>query len=194
MCSLWRGLRGKNRESKAAKAKSAFAPKACGSSARSCGQIIWKKALDENLQVCPQCEYHFQLDARTRLAMLFDDGGYEELDAALVSTDPLQFRRFQALHRPPRCDAGGDVHVRRADLRLGQPRRPSRQHLRDGAEVHRRQHGQRGRRKDHPRHRTLHRPAPSPDYRFGLRRRAHAGRRHQPDAARQNFRRADAPG
>jgi acetyl-CoA carboxylase carboxyl transferase subunit beta len=57
----------------------------------SCGQIIWKKNLDETLQVCPQCEYHFRLDARARLAMLFDDGKYEELDASLTSTDPLNF-------------------------------------------------------------------------------------------------------
>ncbi len=56
-----------------------------------CGQIIWKKTLDENMQVCPKCEHHFRLDARTRLAMLFDDGSYEELDSELVSTDPLNF-------------------------------------------------------------------------------------------------------
>ena len=57
----------------------------------SCGQIIWKKALDESNQVCPRCEYHFRLDARSRLAALFDDGVFEELDSALASTDPLGF-------------------------------------------------------------------------------------------------------
>ncbi len=55
----------------------------------SCGQIIWKKALDENLQCCPKCEFHFRVDARTRLGMLFDDG-YEEFDAGMTSTDPLR--------------------------------------------------------------------------------------------------------
>jgi len=57
----------------------------------SCGQIIWKKTLDENMQVCPKCEHHFRLDARARMAMLFDEGAYEEKDADLVSTDPLHF-------------------------------------------------------------------------------------------------------
>src|SRR5438105_592683 len=57
----------------------------------SCGQIIWKKALDDNLQVCPQCEHHFRIDARARLAILFDDGAYEEFDSNLTSTDPLHF-------------------------------------------------------------------------------------------------------
>jgi len=57
----------------------------------SCGQIIWKKTLDENMQVCPKCDHHFRLDARARLGLLFDDGAYQELDASLVSTDPLHF-------------------------------------------------------------------------------------------------------
>ena len=56
-----------------------------------CSQIIWKKALDDNFQICPQCGHHFRLDARARLAILFDDGLYEELDAGLTSTDPLRF-------------------------------------------------------------------------------------------------------
>src|SRR5579864_4243375 len=56
----------------------------------SCSQIIWKKALDENFQCCPKCEHHFRLDARARLAILFD-GEYREWDAALASTDPLKF-------------------------------------------------------------------------------------------------------
>jgi acetyl-CoA carboxylase carboxyl transferase subunit beta len=72
----------------------------------SCGQIIWKKTLDDNMQVCPKCEHHFRLDARARLGMLFDEGSYEELDADLVSTDPLHFedsktyaRRLEAMQQ-----------------------------------------------------------------------------------------------
>jgi acetyl-CoA carboxylase carboxyl transferase subunit beta len=56
-----------------------------------CGQIIWRKALEENLQVCPKCGHHERLDARARLAMLFDDGKFEEFDGSLTSTDPLGF-------------------------------------------------------------------------------------------------------
>ena len=56
-----------------------------------CSQIIWKKALDENMQVCPRCGKHNRIDARARLALLFDDGQYEEQDAGLTSTDPLRF-------------------------------------------------------------------------------------------------------
>jgi len=56
-----------------------------------CGQIIWRKTLEETLNVCPKCEFHFRIDARTRLEFLFDEGRYEEFDARLVSTDPLDF-------------------------------------------------------------------------------------------------------
>lgn len=57
----------------------------------SCRQIIWKKDLEENLNVCPKCGRHFRIDARTRLAQLFDDGSYETFSQNLVSTDPLKF-------------------------------------------------------------------------------------------------------
>jgi acetyl-CoA carboxylase carboxyl transferase subunit beta len=56
-----------------------------------CGQIVWRKALEDNFQVCPKCGHHGRLDARTRLAMLFDHGKFEEFDQRLVSTDPLKF-------------------------------------------------------------------------------------------------------
>src|SRR5665811_2371384 len=56
-----------------------------------CRQIIWKKDLDQNFNVCPKCERHFRIDARTRLAYLLDDGKYETTDGNIVSTDPLKF-------------------------------------------------------------------------------------------------------
>src|SRR5437763_2017497 len=57
----------------------------------SCRQIIWKKDLEENLNVCPKCGKHFRIDARTRLANLFDDGEYETFSDNLASTDPRKF-------------------------------------------------------------------------------------------------------
>ena len=57
----------------------------------SCRQIIWKKDLEENMNVCPKCEKHFRIDARTRLGQLLDDNQYEIFDADIASTDPLKF-------------------------------------------------------------------------------------------------------
>ena len=36
-----------------------------------CRQIIWRKALEENHQVCPHCGFHFKIDALARLKLLF---------------------------------------------------------------------------------------------------------------------------
>ncbi|HEY0406732.1 MAG TPA: acetyl-CoA carboxylase, carboxyltransferase subunit beta [Pyrinomonadaceae bacterium] len=56
-----------------------------------CDAPLFKPDLEESLQVCQHCGYHFRLDARARLEMLFDDGVYEELDADVISIDPLGF-------------------------------------------------------------------------------------------------------
>ncbi len=56
-----------------------------------CGQIIWRKSVEENLEVCTKCGHHFRIGANERLKLLFDDGQYELHDATLQSTDPLGF-------------------------------------------------------------------------------------------------------
>ncbi len=62
----------------------------------SCRQIIWKKDLEENLNVCPKCGKHFRIDARTRLGLLLDNGEYETFSDNLKSTDPLKFVDLKA--------------------------------------------------------------------------------------------------
>ena len=61
-----------------------------------CRQIIWKKDLDQNFNVCPKCDRHFRIDARTRLSYLLDDDKYEVKDNNIVSTDPLKFTDLKA--------------------------------------------------------------------------------------------------
>ena len=55
-----------------------------------CKQIIWKKDLDSNYNLCPKCGAHFRIDATARLEMLFD-GPYQQFDSDLASADPLEF-------------------------------------------------------------------------------------------------------
>jgi len=61
-----------------------------------CRQVIWKKDLEENMNVCPKCDKHFRIDARTRLAQLLDDNNYEIFHSNLASTDPLKFVDLKA--------------------------------------------------------------------------------------------------
>jgi acetyl-CoA carboxylase carboxyl transferase subunit beta len=64
-----------------------------------CGQVIWRKALEEGMQVCPKCGYHFRVDAATRLKQLFDNGEFNEHDAGMTSTDPLEFVDSKPYHQ-----------------------------------------------------------------------------------------------
>src|SRR3989442_2817158 len=56
-----------------------------------CRQIIWKKDLEANWQVCPKCGAHSRIDACTRLRLLLDDADFSRFDADLRSNDPLGF-------------------------------------------------------------------------------------------------------
>jgi acetyl-CoA carboxylase carboxyl transferase subunit beta len=56
-----------------------------------CGQIIWRKAVEENMEVCTHCGHHFRISARQRLQHLFDNAEYTTFDDGLRSTDPLDF-------------------------------------------------------------------------------------------------------
>ena len=56
----------------------------------SCRAIVFRKDLEENLFVCPKCQFHFRVNAKKRLELLFD-GKWTEHDAGMVSTDPLKF-------------------------------------------------------------------------------------------------------
>ncbi|HWM93475.1 MAG TPA: acetyl-CoA carboxylase, carboxyltransferase subunit beta [Thermoanaerobaculia bacterium] len=57
-----------------------------------CKEVIYSRDLDRNLRVCPKCEYHLRIDARTRIAILLDEPEPRELFAAVSPTDPLGFR------------------------------------------------------------------------------------------------------
>jgi len=56
-----------------------------------CRQIIWKKDLETNWNVCTKCGTHSRIDAATRLKLLLDEGEYKRYDTTLRSSDPLGF-------------------------------------------------------------------------------------------------------
>ena len=56
----------------------------------SCRAIVFRKDLEENLYVCPKCQFHFRMSAKKRFELLMD-GKWTEHDAGMVSTDPLKF-------------------------------------------------------------------------------------------------------
>ena len=58
----------------------------------SCNEIIYRKVIDQNLRVCPKCNYHFQIPARKRIECLIDSGTFIEQDQHMVSSDVLDFK------------------------------------------------------------------------------------------------------
>ena len=55
----------------------------------SCSQMLYRKQLEQNLSVCPECQHHFRIGARQRVAQLLDEGTFEEFDVDLEAIDPL---------------------------------------------------------------------------------------------------------
>jgi len=61
-----------------------------------CKEMVYKKEVARNANVCPKCNYHFRIGARARLAMLLDDGRFEEFDTDIAPLDALGFKDLKA--------------------------------------------------------------------------------------------------
>ncbi len=57
-----------------------------------CSAMLFKRELEENLNVCRHCGFHLKMDAKKRLEVLYDDGRYQLIEIPKVLTDPLKFR------------------------------------------------------------------------------------------------------
>ncbi len=56
-----------------------------------CGDMLFRKVVEEALHVCPGCQYHFRVSARTRIELIVDPGSFEERHDDLEPVDPLKF-------------------------------------------------------------------------------------------------------
>jgi acetyl-CoA carboxylase carboxyl transferase subunit beta len=57
-----------------------------------CGTMVFLKEWEDNLNVCPRCDYHDRIGRRKRFEQIFDHGRYELLPPAEVREDPLRFK------------------------------------------------------------------------------------------------------
>ena len=58
----------------------------------SCGQMLFHRDLEDNLNVCSNCDHHMRLPSRKRLETLFDGGKFQEIELPENVVDPLKFR------------------------------------------------------------------------------------------------------
>ncbi len=56
-----------------------------------CQAVLYRKELERKLSVCPQCDYHFLINARERIAQILDEGTFEEWYSSMKPGDPLGF-------------------------------------------------------------------------------------------------------
>ena len=56
-----------------------------------CNELVYNKKLEENLKVCPKCNFHFTLGAQDRVSIMLDENSFTEMDSEMEPLDPLGF-------------------------------------------------------------------------------------------------------
>ena len=56
-----------------------------------CGATVFRNQVEENLNICPECDHHFYVPTSSRIRQLMDPDSFEEWFADLRPSDPLGF-------------------------------------------------------------------------------------------------------
>lgn len=67
-------------------------PEGLWSKCDSCNAILYNLELEKNLHVCPKCDHHMRISARTRLQIFLDESTGEEIGKNVKPVDPLKFK------------------------------------------------------------------------------------------------------
>lgn len=65
----------------------------------SCGEILYRRELDQSFWICPKCNFHFRVGHKTYIKLLLDDAKLDEVDKGLVPTDPLNFPKYKEKYK-----------------------------------------------------------------------------------------------
>ncbi len=87
-----------------------------------CSEYLYKRELDKNLWVCPQCHFHFRIACQEYIRMLVGDD-YQEFEVGLKSSDPLKFKaqkRYQEQIKQAVVQTGANEAVRCVTGKIGQ--------------------------------------------------------------------------
>lgn len=60
-----------------------------------CGKILYKKSLEENYNVCLNCNYHFRLGSYERVNQICDKGTFKEFNKYMKSKNPMNFPNYE---------------------------------------------------------------------------------------------------
>ena len=71
-------------------------PDGVWTSCPSCESALYKPELQKTLYVCPKCDHHLRIGARTRFNIFFDNGNFTEIASNVETNDPLGFKDVKA--------------------------------------------------------------------------------------------------
>ena len=57
-----------------------------------CEHMLYRSAVEKNLDVCPECDYHFRIGAEIRIRYLADEDSFQQIFEDLTTSDPLDFK------------------------------------------------------------------------------------------------------
>ena len=80
---------GSNRDSDSYKSK---VPDGLWNNCPACEAILYQPELEKSLFVCPKCDHHLRIGARTRMSIFFDGGSFHELATKIITKDILKFK------------------------------------------------------------------------------------------------------
>jgi len=83
-----------------------------------CEHMLYKSEVEKNLNVCPECDYHFRVSAEVRIQYLVDEGSFQEIRADMTSNDPLDFK-FRGTTYKQRIAADQEKSGAREAMRIG---------------------------------------------------------------------------
>jgi acetyl-CoA carboxylase carboxyl transferase subunit beta len=90
-----------------------------------CDAQLYRTELERNLKVCPKCDYHMRIGARTRLNYFLDPDSGKEIGANLEPVDPLKFRDSKKyrdrINQAQKKTGEKDALIASSGTLLGQP-------------------------------------------------------------------------
>ena len=81
----------RSKESISSESQKKDTPEGLWAKCESCGEMVHKKVLEQNLWVCAKCNFHFRIGSKEYFSLLLDSGSFREMDRKMTSKDPLNF-------------------------------------------------------------------------------------------------------
>jgi len=84
-----------------------------------CEHMLYKSSVEDNLNVCPECNHHFRIDASTRIKYLTDEGSFQQVLGDMEAADPLNFK-FRDISYKERLKADEKKSGAKEAMQIGQ--------------------------------------------------------------------------